>query len=720
MTSTISSINKPNKKNSFFGLVKWSFFSSVPLFVVYCCTLALVLPIMIFSAMANEEYRYLDSVFNGVIPVLEVIFVIFFGIILFKDFHNKRSVDLYASFPIKKVTMFMAKYVSGILMLFIPLLVFTFIAGIIPSLFPEPHAVVDGFEEYNTYSFIQPYLPYIMKECLRVFLGVIAAYSMFTVTALLCGTILSTLISYGIVNILYPVLIMLMLELLTKTIPGLSFIEDNGLHMAGLITITALSPVSLLVIAGQIHISSAEEILMSEPVLTLTGYILFCVIFTVLMIVAGCLIAKRRKNENVQNSFINRISKSIITVFIVVTSSIVSGTVFKTGFYHSINEGSVNTTVIFLLGSVLGAILSFLVFTFVYNKGVKGFFKELPVFGISMGIVLAMVLVVITGCFGTDSYVPKTEDIESVAIVNDYLSVDLYEQNGYYQFYQNSNYSIPEYISCETYYDSDNHEKVMNYHLQDKAIIEKTRQIHQLIIDDVKSKNSPFYTLFGAEENYYYEEEEYYNGGDIAYRKPYSKETDIQIQYILTNGKTVTKKYSKIYCTNDEISKLLNEIMSSDTYKQNCFSFMKHDIQHLTIESIQHIFEDTTYTAEEVGTDFYHDEQKLTELYRTFVQDFMNDKNILDTIIKQNLLYRQSDDSYNELPEREDDLVLRMVFEQRKRTANKKIDEEYIPTKEEYWYLSSGYTNTINLAKKYSKQRISSPNEYVFISKYND
>ncbi len=717
MTSTISSINKTNKKNSFFGLVKWSFFSSVPLFVVYCCILALVLPIMIFSAMANEEYSYLDSVFNGIIPVLEVIFVIFFGVILFKDFHNKRSVDLYASFPIKKVTMFMAKYVSGILMLFIPLLVFTFIAGIIPSLFPEPHAVVDGFEEYNTYSFVQPYLPYIMKECLRVFLGVIAAYSMFTVTALLCGTILSTLISYGIVNILYPVLIMLILELLTKTIPGLPSVEDSGLHMVGLITVTALSPVSLMVIAGQVHISSAEEISMSEPVLTLSGYILFCVIFTLVMIAAGCWIAKIRKNENVQNSFINRISKSIVTVFIVATSSIVSGTVFKTGFYHSIDEGTVNATVIFLLGSIVGAILSFLIFTFVYNKGVKGFFKEIPVFCISIGIVFVMVLAVITDCFGIGSYVPKTEDIKSVAIVNDYMSVDLYEQNEYYQFYQNIGAGIPEYVSAEIYYDSDGKAKIMNYHLQDKAVIEKTRQIHQLIIDEVKSKNSPFYTLFGAEERYY-ETEEYYNGGDIAYRTPYSKVKDIQIQYILTNGKTVTKNYNKKYCMNDEISKLLNEIMSSDTYKQNCFSFMKHDVQHLTDESIQHIFEDTTYTPEEKGTDFYHDEQKLTELYRTFVQDFMNDKNVLDTITKQNLLYRQSKDSYNELSEREDDLILRMVFEQKKRTANKKIDEEYIPTKEEYWYLSSGYINTINLAKKYSNQKISSPNEYVFISRY--
>ena len=266
MTSTISSI-KTSKKNTFWGLVKWSFFSSVPLFVVYCCILALVLPVTVFSAMADENYFYANDVFDELIPFVVMIFMLFFGIMMSKELHNKRSIDLYASFPVKKVTMFLARYVAGLIMLLIPLLFFTFLAGLVPNMFPDSLSASYEIWEYDNessyYNIVRPYLPYVMKKCLLMFLSVISAYSMFWVTALLCGTILSTVISYGLVNVLYPLLIFLVVNQFVNTIPGFQYASDDGLNLINKMVITALSPNLMLIMSGKV-ITSEESIKMAS------------------------------------------------------------------------------------------------------------------------------------------------------------------------------------------------------------------------------------------------------------------------------------------------------------------------------------------------------------------------------------------------------------------------------------------------------------------------
>ena len=722
MTSTISSI-KTSKKNTFWGLVKWSFFSSVPLFVVYCCILALVLPVIVFSAMADENYFYANDVFDELIPFVVMIFMLFFGIMMSKELHNKRSIDLYASFPVKKVTMFLARYVAGLIMLLIPLLFFTFLAGLVPNMFPDSLSASYEIWEYDNessyYNIVRPYLPYVMKKCLLMFLSVISAYSMFWVTALLCGTILSTVISYGLVNVLYPLLIFLVVNQFVNTIPGFQYASDDGLNLINKMVITALSPNLMLIMSGKVITSDVQESIFSEGI-SLASYIIFNIIFTVIMIALGCLIAKKRKNENVQNSFIHRIAKSVVTVFIVTASAIVSGAIFRSMFYQSAREGIVNATVIFILGSIIGAIISFLIFTFLYNKGVRGFFKELPVFGISMGMVMVTILVIITGCFGTDSYIPKTEAIESVAIVNNYASVNLYTQNKYREFYESKD-NIPEYLSCETYFDKDNKVHVMNYHITDKEIIEKTRQLHQIIIDNIKAENRPFYILGNMENRYY--NQEYYDDGVTKKPVPsYVQATDIQIQYRLKNGKLITRNYDRIYCDNKELEKIENEIISSSIYKQTCFSFIKSDVGHLVSEHITHIFDNVN--AKPYGTYIYIEED-LRKMYDTFVKDFMNDKDILGTVRKYENLqekYRSLDgNGLDEITKSSDDFVLRLTFEQRKRiNRNKRYDEENIPTLEHYWYLPESYHNTLKLITQYCGERIFTPGEYLFISKYND
>ena len=725
MTSTISSV-KANKKNTFLGLVKWSFFSSIPLFVVYCCILALVLPIFIFSAMAEGSYSYANDVFSGFMPVIETIFLIFFGIMMFKDFHNKRSVDLYASFPVKKVTMFLARYVAGLLMLLIPLLLFTFISGLIPNMFPEPtHDIIYDVEEYWDYYVIQPYLPYLLKKCLVMFLSVISSYSMFAVTALLCGTVLSTLISYGIVNVLYPVIVMLMAVIFVNTIPGFQYAGSDGFNLVNGLFVTGLSPNGLLILSGNISYEVAEPNYYGEITISFLPYLIFNLIFIVLMVVAGCFIARKRKNENVQNSFINRISKSIITVFIVTVSAVIGGTIFRTMFWQSIKDKTVNATVIFILGSLIGAIISFVIFTFVYNKGVRGFFKEIPVLCISMGIVVVTVLIIITGCFGADSYIPAEDKIDSVAIVTEYFNANLYQQERYQQYYTKSKKVTDDNSFANIYFDAENHIQLMDYHIYDKTIIEKTRQVHELIIQEIKKQNSPFYMLFGGEEDYrkpeyYYDEslQEYVSktDGDSVKYTP-----DIQIQYRLKNGKIIDRNYDEMYCNNDELRKLVNEIISAKVYKQQCYQFVKNGAEHFRSCNISHIIQGEY--DENTGVEYHSDKEKMTQLYNTFMTEFMNDTDIMGNIIAHKDLTeetRKYEYTTTDVTEREDDLVLNMTFEQRPITRGKRFDEEYIPVYDEYWYLSPKYTKTLNLIKQYSHQKIRFSNECLYISKYSD
>ena len=707
MTSTISSINK---KNSFLGLCKWSFFRCVPLFVVYCCVLALVLPMFIFITIADENYSYANEVFSTVVPAVEVVFVVCFGVSLFKDFHDKRSVDLYMAFPVKKVTMFAARYVSGLVMLIVPLLIFTLLSGAVTQCFPT---VI--FDAEESYGLITPYTPYILSHCGVMTVSVISAYSMLTVVALLCGTVLSTVISYGIVNVLYPVFLIAMETLFVSTIPGFEYVSNNGINPVDGLFYVILSPNLSLILSGTVIQTETDYYSTAYNYnydVTLGSYLVFHLIFIAVMIGAGCLIAKRRKNENVQNSFINPIIKSVVTVFIVVASAILTGWIFKEMFYSSIQNNEIKATPVFLIGCIIGGTLAFLIFTFLYNKGVRGFVKSLPVLGVSLGVVFVSVLLIVTGFFGRDTYVPDESKIESVAVVNGYMDCDLCNQLSMKEYFKNGKSSQEyEYMNCEYYYDENDIAQVMDYQIKDKEVIAKTVQLHKLLIENVKAEHGWFYDIGSAnitvDAEYIYDE----ITGE-SYRKPDDFSTSIQIQYKLKNGKIINRFYQSKYTEGNQITALENEIMSTDVYKETCFAFVKSGEKHLAYIDTQHLENHfATYDGQDHGI-VIQDRDKMKQLYNAFITDFMNDKNVMETILHRQKINTQRFTEGNVSPT--EDIVIGISFEQKKIKSN---DEDiYADFYEKFWHITQTYTNTLKLQKEYSNGKVFS-GESMYISR---
>ena len=204
MTSTTSS-NKQSQ--GFCGMLKWTLRSMTSLSVVYSVILLVVLPFMLaISLLGNGEgaqnlhnNEAIISMFKSnwrLASIIVNIFVVVISANLFKAFHNRRSTDLVMSLPIKRSTLFLSNFITGLLVIFVPLFVVTLISGLLCG---------------------------DILVCLTYFIAIVPptlfAYAMYSFLAVCCGTVADTVISYAAINVTYPVLFSVIMNLVYNFSP---------------------------------------------------------------------------------------------------------------------------------------------------------------------------------------------------------------------------------------------------------------------------------------------------------------------------------------------------------------------------------------------------------------------------------------------------------------------------------------------------------------------
>lgn len=616
MTSTISSAKS---KKPLLSMMLWSIRKSLPIAIIYSFLLFVIFPMYIILSRNNSsrsQFDYLDcyEICGMLGSVLICIFTIIIACSMFSIYHNKRSVDLYSSFPIKRHTLFLARYFSGLLLIIVPLIIFMTL-GLLAS-----------FQITSVNVFITYY------RMLAYIISIINMYSMLALFAMLCGGIIDTLISFGVVNIGVASCIYLVVDLISNILPGYYNMSIYVIDRFTRMVFFALCPFSMpfesSVFSGVEYgyvtygyRDTLSEFIEPESLQIEIKTMVMWLALAIVYFVAAVIIAKKRKNENVQNSFIFSFPKVVIQVIASVAAGIILGYFFAENFLFE-NDGF-KTMLLFMLGALMGSFVSFLIVTIIYNRGAKRFVKSLPAFVGSFAIIAIFYLVISTGLVGV-SNVPKVDDIKAVAVFDD---CDYYTSD-----------EIEVVFSKGTSF-----EKV-NYFIEDKDIINSVVSLHQSIVDGLHDEMGTFFNL---DTYIFYSENEGYEPDTI------------RIEYELTNGKKVSKVYTSHHYNYSNIIEAYNDIVSSDLYKQNsklvscvtadeanvsCIDiystprYTKNSIEGNYIDDSEYIYDEDYYEyieedyTEDYNSENLYDAEFVNQIYSSLRKEYLADKNYAETL----------------------------------------------------------------------------------------
>lgn len=571
MTSTTS---YNSKTHQFFSMYLWSMRKNLATIIVYSLFLLFSFPLLLLfyntltAANIMDRMDFLLDMNATVYPIIYgcilILFTLLVSVFMFSYLHKKRSVDMFGALPMSRRTLFFSRYLAGLTILLVPLLIATGVCVLL--CLPHTQAIWA-----------------LLNAMLCLVFSTIVSYTFTAFIAVCCGTTADTVISVLAINGLYPAAVGICQLMSTSILPGV-ITEFNP----SLVVYTAFSPYVTGItsaITGTARYNGTY--IFNMPSQLLWWFILAAACF------AGCVIlSRRRKAESAQAGFAFRLPAVVVRFIACVTVGLLFGLIFG-----SVSTGIRDVNVMqhhlwFVVGLVVGSLITHTVVTFIYNRGVKGFLKSLISYGVLLAIVLAGYSVIVTGLFGCDVYVPKADEVKSVRfVVNDSVN-DSTNNNGMV-------FGAAQF--------------------EDKEQIKEVVGLHSDIIKDLREKVGYPYTLYAGNISY--------GEGDIG---DYDL-SKISIEYTLQNGSKVLREYKVGQFDQKAISGVVQKLMSTEEYKKQTnalFALENNDMTYMTAYS-NGIYSDDEEVAGVATADSVTitDRSQLTELSAALRQDILKDEN---------------------------------------------------------------------------------------------
>ncbi len=591
MTSTISS-NKTNTKNTTLAMMINSIKNSVPMLIIYSFVLFISFPVFVILSKKNNptDFNYIDcGVFSYFSPVIISVFTIVVACFMYKIYHDKRSVDLFASLPLKRRSLFLSRYFAGLIVIIVPLVVFMIAAWIASG-------------DFSTTA-----ISTTVCIMLGFILAIINGYTMLSLFAMLCGGIIDTLITYAVVNIGVIASVYLSMEIITNTLPGYTAYDFISLNKTVEILMFLFCPYGMTMIASTFPMMIPVGTLADEAINHIIISFVLWFALAVVYFVAAMFFVKIRKNEKVQNGFIFEFPKAIIQAIASVGTGLILGSIFSMEFSYSAVDGT-EIFIMFLIGAALGAFGSFLVVTLIYNRGIKRFVKSIPVFVGSFVVLALFYILVATGSVGGVNTVPDVSDVKSVSVsCGNNIDIEFtgFEYNG--GAIVSDGYTF----------------RYIDYSSEDEQHIKNSVALHQAIVDNLHKELGTFFSV-------------YYTGSFTGYSY---EPSSISIKYELKNGKTITRSYSNTHYNYKDIEQYCTAVVNSDINKQNFKLATIPDARQANVSYINikqqsryandQLFDPEYYKLDTVDSDLNHydsttyiDQMEMTESYKSV--DVMN------------------------------------------------------------------------------------------------
>lgn len=499
-------MNLSNKEKAV-SLLKWTLRKNLAFSIVYCILLFLSFPMieifgLVVCASEGNMSDYTNSI-DQILPMLPasvfaavaIIFSTVITIIVFSYMHNKRKVDLFGSFPLSRRTLFFVRFAAAVILTVIPVVVIGLVGGMLGL---SNFAIIETFKVIGL-----------------ILLAVIGNIGFVALISVCCGTVADVIISYIVINGIWPLCVAVCYWFPSSVIPGMSA-GDMPTNIYTLLTPSS-SFFTLMFGSGKV-----------------IG-IVWWALFIIVSITACYFLCKKRKAEVAQNAF----AFSVIEIIIKFITCFVSG--FGLGYmlaHLGLDRNSiVSQYTWFFVGAIIAVMTANILLHIIFHRGLKKYSRSLIECGAVLASITVFLFIVTSGAFGYDTRVPKTEEIDKVSIKTEDLQ----------SFYINGVDILENYTS-------------------DKQVIDCVLQIHRSAVENVKKAKSSGLLSITNRGRYVYGIIE-----DDEDNTPYTD--NIKIEYKLKNGRSVVRTYKYPYTGN--MKDTMNKLRKTDYYQKSINFFEK-------------------------------------------------------------------------------------------------------------------------------------------------
>lgn len=470
--------------------------------------------------VTNPDYIPMTILFIGAAIISAVVF---FGYL-----HSKKQVDFYHSLPIKREKLFLIRYLSGLLIIYIPYLINCILSLLIILAFGDIAFLSLG-EFFGALG--------------RNLLFFTAIYTIGVLAGVVCGNRVIHLLGTGILLGIGPLLISFYAAVME------TFYQTFY---------SALFPIN-------------ELCMYSSPVAAFfnpnSQMIILWAVLTVLFFLLSLFLYKKRPSEGASHAIAFRYAKPIIKYPLVFISTIAMGLLFHMVGDHG--SGQIGFWLIF--GFLCGAFLSHAIIEIIYHFDFKAAFgnkKGFLIFAICFFLLASVPLFDLTGY---DDFTVEAADVEAISLrmvdVESYGYSSRRRQSNDYDY---SRTTILYALQRDTFRDRDNIEQALalieqvkesrvqeEEYLPGGAAVEMSTDI--ALLDPIPTSEA----LYGGRNN--------------------ANTTSVGVIYTLKNGKQIARDYGSVNL--DLIEEPLSNLLSSPEYRENHYDLLKADV-NLELQAI--------------------------------------------------------------------------------------------------------------------------------------
>ncbi|HBC27269.1 MAG TPA: ABC transporter permease, partial [Ruminococcaceae bacterium] len=383
----------------------------------------MAMPLILFLALNNAKTNRdllpangytidLNDVFSActrlIFPLLvlplSLLLVIILSVLLYGYMHQKRSVDLFHSLPVRRGPLLGGRFLAGVVMLAVPLAV-SFLVSLLLCLYFGLDAA--------------QYLPYLGKAFAWILFISVVCFLFSTLMAVCSGTTFDMVISIVVISVTYPLLIVLARMVAGMLLPGLMV-----KNLLGSVVTTALSPFA----AAFIYFVPGEadvELGSFGP-----AFVVWWVFLAAVMAVVTVVLYRKRKSECAESNFAFPLPK----IFIRFIATGAAGFACALIFFSALNSDAS-----FWVGLLAGSLAAHIIAEAVYGRGFKGLKRSFGYYGVFLVAFAVYYGILATGAFGFDTRIPTASRVTSVEIN---VSDIVFSSSGYNGNFQNTEFTV--------------------------------------------------------------------------------------------------------------------------------------------------------------------------------------------------------------------------------------------------------------------------------------
>lgn len=360
--------------------------------ILYTAILAVALPLLLIFTLAQARSQYLfygvgvelsyhlssqadsfmmASMIFFVLPLLWL-FALIFTVTLFRYLHDKRSVDLYHSLPVRRENLLLGRLAAEITSLAAPFLAALLVCFLVLLIFGVS---VDAAT--------------IWARALFFLLDTLALIALMIFFLVCCGTVFDAAVSTIAFCGGLPLLVLLSTEYVGKALPG--YAGDSV-------------PYALYRGMNPFLGAMALRNELTAPVQ------LWWLFYAAALLIAAVFLYRKRPSEAAENAFAFPIPRVLIRFLISASFGMLLGLLVY----------SIYPSFPFLISVLLGALLAHLAIETVYRRGVKGIWKTMRAYAVVVALFIVFTLVCSTGCFGYTTRIPAVDDVKYVTFTTSY------------------------------------------------------------------------------------------------------------------------------------------------------------------------------------------------------------------------------------------------------------------------------------------------------------